>query len=95
MADKIGKSMLAILAASAFWLALPETVNAASLRVGVSAADIATLDPARASNTQDMTIVLRSPRRLAGALLQNLSSFTPQLARPILLDQQCKKMFDI
>ncbi|WP_245288148.1 ABC transporter substrate-binding protein [Bradyrhizobium sp. Ec3.3] len=57
MANKIGKSMLAVLAASAFWLALPERVNAASLRVGVSAADIATLDPARASNTQDMTIV--------------------------------------
>ncbi|MCW8060803.1 MULTISPECIES: ABC transporter substrate-binding protein [Agrobacterium] len=58
MAYKIGKSILAAFATSAFLgLALSGTADAASLRVGVNAADIATLDPARASNTQDMAIV--------------------------------------
>ncbi|CAH1667407.1 ABC transporter substrate-binding protein [Chelatococcus asaccharovorans] len=58
MSKKLGKSIIAAIAASALtgWIA-PGVAYAATLRVAVGAADISTLDPARASNTQDVAIV--------------------------------------
>ncbi|CVI64208.1 ABC-type dipeptide transport system, periplasmic component [Agrobacterium deltaense NCPPB 1641] len=75
MTYKIGKSIVAALATSALIsLALPAVAGAASLRVGVNAADIATLDPARASTTQDVAIV--------SWIFNGLVRFTPGSADP-------------
>ncbi|MBB3303408.1 peptide/nickel transport system substrate-binding protein [Rhizobium sp. BK077] len=58
MSQKFGKSIIAAVAASMLtgWIA-PGIADAATLKVAVGAADISTLDPARASNTQDVAIV--------------------------------------